>query len=71
MTTNDTAGASVDDLDAQRPTLASVPTGAFDDMAGGESLPQRVTSMPRLGRGLVWADVLADIERDNRRREAA
>lgn len=30
-----------------------------------------VTALPRLGRGLLWSDVLADIERDNRGREAA
>lgn len=30
-----------------------------------------VTALPRLGRGLRWSDVLADIERDNRGREAA
>jgi hypothetical protein len=30
-----------------------------------------VTALPRLGRGLLWSDVLADIERDNLGREAA
>ena len=68
-------GADTERPATQRPALVAVPTPAptaqADDHAGADILPNRITSMPRLGRGLVWANVLADIERDNAGREAA
>lgn len=39
-------------------------TGADDDIATAER-----ESLPRLGHGLRWSDVVADIERDQAERE--
>ncbi|HJP77488.1 MAG TPA: DUF6222 family protein [Pseudonocardiaceae bacterium] len=54
--------------DVTRPALASVPAPAEDEE---EYVFPRPTSLPRLGRGIVWANILADIEQDHERREAA
>jgi hypothetical protein len=54
--------------DVTRPALARVPAPAEDEE---EYVFPRPTALPRLGRGVVWASILADIERDNERREAA
>jgi hypothetical protein len=48
--------------------IAPAPTEDDDDSDYYEG---SVTALPRLGRGVLWSDVLADIERDNRGREAA
>ncbi len=57
-----------DTTDTNRAHLASVPNSADADE---EPSPSVFTALPRLGRGIVWADVLADMERDNVRSEAA
>lgn len=49
---------------------APAASAAADQDDDGFCYPS-VTAIPRLGRGVVWADVLADMEGDNLRRKAA
>jgi uncharacterized protein DUF6222 len=55
MTTSDAGHTNAGD---RHP--AAVPT-----LPSGEAL---VRPMPRLGRGIVWSDIVAEIERDHRAR---
>ena len=51
--------------------LNEIAPAPVEDDDAGDYYEGSVTALPRLGRGLLWSDVLADIERDNLGREAA
>ncbi|MDQ7806730.1 DUF6222 family protein [Amycolatopsis sp. A133] len=60
MTASDAARAGTGDQQPVRLAADPVPAGLPVDVP--------VRPMPRLGRGIVWSDIVAEIERDERAR---